>query len=329
MGNVIGDNAMHGLFMQNGASVADYDIIANNDFVRNCRLAACSSLPSNVMFSRSDSVLVGNESWQPGQCPSYDTTCASGGSTNPADGFLIKGSRNVLVGNYSSDAPTSYSGIHLVAGANENIVGMNGFNNNAKDITVDSGASDNKLYGPGLVSDAGTRTTMNNIALTGNAGDPETAGVWNGQPKWPGLQILDTVNNILWVYLTNGGTGITNRVQVQYGQTMPSPYLYWPGVIPNSQIMLRLQMPFTWTVPVGLASTQCSSGVAATGTTVLTLAKNGTSFGTCTFVALGTVGSLVSAAGASFAAGDILTITNQATADATLANVSVTVLGTH
>ena len=69
--------------------------------------------------------------------------------------------------------------------------------------------------------------------------------------------------------------------------------------------------------------------VAATGSTTYTLAKNGTSIGTIAWAASGTVGTISVTASTSFAAGDILSLTGPATADATLANIAVTLAGTR
>ena len=65
---------------------------------------------------------------------------------------------------------------------------------------------------------------------------------------------------------------------------------------------------------------------AATASTVLTFKKNGTSFGTATWAAAGTVPTW-SITATTFAAGDYLTVTNQATADSTLADIGFTLMG--
>lgn len=68
-----------------------------------------------------------------------------------------------------------------------------------------------------------------------------------------------------------------------------------------------------------------SAVTASTGTTALTLAKNGVTFGSITFTASAT--GVFSGAGTTFAINDILTVTAAGTVDATLANVSVTLKG--
>lgn len=66
------------------------------------------------------------------------------------------------------------------------------------------------------------------------------------------------------------------------------------------------------------------AGTAATATTVLTLKKNGTQFGTITWASSGTDGTFSIPGDTSFVAGDLFTIVAPGTADATLANVALT-----
>lgn len=93
------------------------------------------------------------------------------------------------------------------------------------------------------------------------------------------------------------------------------------------------QVIFTWVAPValtfkaGLADCQAKAGTAATASAALALKKNGgTAFGTCTFAAEGTVGTWAAAAQTEFAAGDVLTITGPATADASLAGIAISMV---
>ena len=94
----------------------------------------------------------------------------------------------------------------------------------------------------------------------------------------------------------------------------------------GSAVMGRWVMARTVAFPANLAGSRVRAGVAATASTVLTLKKNGASVGTLTFAAAGTVPTM---AGASWSvvADDIVTIENQATADATLAAISITLAG--
>lgn len=75
---------------------------------------------------------------------------------------------------------------------------------------------------------------------------------------------------------------------------------------------------------------RASAGAAATASTVFTAKKNGTSVGTITFAASGTTGTFVTTGTTvSFAAGDVLELVAPASADGTLADISVTLAGTR
>jgi hypothetical protein len=101
-----------------------------------------------------------------------------------------------------------------------------------------------------------------------------------------------------------------------------------PGVIASSEHLAVVAFARTTVFPAGLSGSIAKARVAATGSTVLSLLKNGIQFGTVTFAASGTTGTFAAASDTTFTAGDVLSIIGQASADATLADVSVTLLGT-
>lgn len=68
---------------------------------------------------------------------------------------------------------------------------------------------------------------------------------------------------------------------------------------------------------------------AATASTVLTFAKNGTQIGTITFGAGSTTGTIAIGSPTTFAPGDYLTISGPSTADSTLATIGVTFTGSQ
>ncbi len=84
--------------------------------------------------------------------------------------------------------------------------------------------------------------------------------------------------------------------------------------------------PFSF--PAGMTNSVSKNALAATASTVLTLAKNGTSFGTITIAASGTTGTFAAASQTTFASGDILTVTAPASADATFGDCEFTLVGT-
>ena len=110
------------------------------------------------------------------------------------------------------------------------------------------------------------------------------------------------------------------------GNTPYDMLMYFPGVPANSAIMGRAIIPRAVTMNSG-ASGYASAEVAATASTTLTITRNGTSIGTVTFAAASTTGTVSITSTVTTAAGDIIRIVNQGTADATLASISVTLTG--
>jgi len=82
------------------------------------------------------------------------------------------------------------------------------------------------------------------------------------------------------------------------------------------------------TVPTNCAGSLAKAGVAATASTVFTIAQNGSSVATVTFAIAGTTGTFSNQAAIAIATGDVMTITAPGSADATLANVAITILAT-
>lgn len=101
-----------------------------------------------------------------------------------------------------------------------------------------------------------------------------------------------------------------------------------PGVGTNSQVALYQPMPYAITFPAGATGSQADAKTAATGSTTYTFLKNGSQFGSVNFAASGTVGTFTLATATSFAIGDILEIDGPSVADATLANIGITLVGT-
>ena len=103
--------------------------------------------------------------------------------------------------------------------------------------------------------------------------------------------------------------------------------MFIPGVGVNNQVCLYLKLAVGVKFPAGAASSYAVASVAATGSTVYTFKKNGSSFATTTFAGSGTTGTWTQASDSTFAAGDILEVDGPATADATLANIGLTLYG--
>lgn len=97
----------------------------------------------------------------------------------------------------------------------------------------------------------------------------------------------------------------------------------------DAALMFAILPTTTATYPVNFVGSRAKAGVAATAETVLSIKKNGLQVGTITFAAGGTAGVFVAAGETSIGSGDELTIVNQATADATLADVRFALHGTR
>jgi hypothetical protein len=100
-----------------------------------------------------------------------------------------------------------------------------------------------------------------------------------------------------------------------------------PGLGTNNQKLLRFKLTRAVTFPASATLSQATASANATGSTTFTLKKNGTSFATVNYAAGASVGTWTQASDAVFAAGDLLEIDGPATADATLADVGITLAG--
>jgi hypothetical protein len=163
-----------------------------------------------------------------------------------------------------------------------------------------------------------------------------TAGLfaWTGS-AWVaagggGASAFTGLSDVPAAYTGAGGYG----VQVNAGATalvfVAKPFdvsTFAAGLGTASQILLRVNLARAVTFPASATLSQASASANATGSTTFTLKKNGTSFATVNFAAAAAVGTWTQASGSVFAAGDLLEIDGPATADATLANVGITLAG--
>lgn len=104
--------------------------------------------------------------------------------------------------------------------------------------------------------------------------------------------------------------------------------IFLPGK-PSGGSTLLAQRVFARAVslPAGLTGSQGYAGVAATAATTLVLQKNGTNIGTVNFAAAGSVATFTLASAVAFAAGDRLDVLSASTLDATLADVTLAIVG--
>jgi len=105
--------------------------------------------------------------------------------------------------------------------------------------------------------------------------------------------------------------------------------MFLPGVYSAGALMAQILFDRAVSFPVDFAGSAGYSGVTATASTALDVQKNGVNIGTITFDNLGNTATFSLAGGASFVAGDRISILNENPADATLADISLTLRGTR
>jgi hypothetical protein len=105
--------------------------------------------------------------------------------------------------------------------------------------------------------------------------------------------------------------------------------IFKPGKPTADEVLVHIEVARGFTWPVSLASSKFKALVAATATYVVTIKRNGSSIGTLSWAAAGTVPTVTFAAAVDFAAGDTLELVGQTTPDATIANLSFTFYGSR
>lgn len=101
------------------------------------------------------------------------------------------------------------------------------------------------------------------------------------------------------------------------------------GVPGNASLLFVVLPSVAVTFAAAFAGSRAKSGVAATAATTLSIKKNGIQVGTISFAAGSAVGVFAAAAVTTLTNADELTIENQATADATLADIRFVLHGTR
>lgn len=104
--------------------------------------------------------------------------------------------------------------------------------------------------------------------------------------------------------------------------------VFIPGKPTNGQLVLRLEIGRACTFPVNLSTSQASARVASTGNVSFDIKNNGSSIGSVVFN-VSASGTFTFASATSFAAGDLLELVAPATADATLEDISITLVATR
>lgn len=120
-----------------------------------------------------------------------------------------------------------------------------------------------------------------------------------------------------------GPTGPTGPTETRW-----NPASYAPNVSAASFIIFKYEAVFNVSLPSSLTGSKFRATTAATASTTFTIRKNGSSIGTLIWAASGTIPTVTFTTTTSFVAGDVLDVIGPATADATLAGVTLSFLGT-
>ena len=102
---------------------------------------------------------------------------------------------------------------------------------------------------------------------------------------------------------------------------------FLPGLPGAGAVLFRYVATRPFTLPAGLPTSQGWAANPATLEADLAIKRNGVAIGTARFAAAGTTATFVLASEASFAAGDRLEVACPSPADATLADLSITLAG--
>jgi hypothetical protein len=105
--------------------------------------------------------------------------------------------------------------------------------------------------------------------------------------------------------------------------------LFIPGQPAASAMVFQFVVPRAIALPVNLAGSLAKAGTAATLAAAFTLRRNGSNIGTIDFAGGSTTATFALAGGAAFAAGDVLEILAPSPQDATLADVSITLMASR
>jgi hypothetical protein len=105
--------------------------------------------------------------------------------------------------------------------------------------------------------------------------------------------------------------------------------LFIPGQPAASAMVFQFVVPRAIGFPVNLVGSLAKAGTAATSAAAFTLRKNGSNFGSIDFAAGSAMATFMLAGGAVFTAGDVLEILAPSPQDATLADVSITLMASR
>lgn len=160
-----------------------------------------------------------------------------------------------------------------------------------------------------------------------------TGSAWAALSTGGGASAFTGLSDVPSSYSGAGGEAVevnAGATALQFSTKPYDPMIFVPGVFTASQVIFAGTFLRACTFPAALTGAVAKLQVAATGSTVFSLQKNGTEFGTITFAGSGTVGTFASSAGTTFnGTTDAFSIVAPATPDGTAAGLSVSLKGTR
>ncbi|HEX4499866.1 MAG TPA: hypothetical protein VH187_01665 [Scandinavium sp.] len=179
--------------------------------------------------------------------------------------------------------------------------------------------------GSGGVSSFNTRTgavTLTSGDVTGAGGALLASPTFTGTPAAPTATAgTNTTQVATTAYVTAAIAALSGSGPYDVG-------VYLSGTYTNSQIIGEYIFPRTVNFPASMTGSYAQADTASSGTVSCTVTKNGTSIGTVQFAASAS-GTFVSFSATTFNASDLLKITAPSAADAALAGVKITLVGTR
>ena len=179
---------------------------------------------------------------------------------------------------------------------------------------------------------AGTWTVVVNIkGIQGNTGPAGTNGT-NGTngldgATWTSGTGSPTGGNDGDFYLQTTNGDIWKKTAGTWAVVLAAPAIAYlvgfvPGTTVPAQVMAAVVFSKAQRLQSGAPDSQARSLITATGSTTITMAKNGSTIGTIVFTSAGNVGTINVASHVDFAIGDVLTFTAPSSPDATFSGLS-------
>ena len=101
------------------------------------------------------------------------------------------------------------------------------------------------------------------------------------------------------------------------------------GTMQPNEILLQHILPYAVNIPASATNSYAIAATAATASAIITIYYNGSTVGSISWDASGTIGTISITSAITFAAGDILQLVAPPTTDITLANIGITLAGTR